>query len=399
MLDKILRAAVERGASDLHVKAGDVIRARVDGRLVPLTRQPLGAEQTRAVALALVATEADRARLDALTDYDASYEIAGVGRFRVNILRQRGAFSVVVRAIPAEVPTLERLGLPPVVARIAEAERGMVLVTGVTGSGKSSTLAAMIRHVNARSEKHILTLENPVEFLHADIRSSVTQREVGVDTDSFRSGLRAALRQDPDVILIGEMRDMETVDTAMKAAETGHLLLSTLHTPDAQSTILRTVAMFPPTEQRVVRLRLAESLHAVISQRLLPRASGTGRVVAAEVMLVTEAVRDLIAEGKVSELRDFIADGRAQYGMQTFDQHLADHVRAGDVAYEAALAAATRPADFALQFRMLHAAGPAAGPAAVPRAAAVPPALAGAGVGGEGNGLPMGGGFDFLHPS
>ena len=398
MIDKILRAAVERGASDLHVKAGDVIRARIDGRLVPLTRQPLGAEQTRAVALGLVATEADRARIDALTDYDASYEIAGVGRFRVNVLRQRGAFSVVVRAIPADVPTLERLGLPPVVARIAEAERGMVLVTGVTGSGKSSTLAAMIRHVNGRSEKHILTLENPVEFLHTDLKSSVTQREVGVDTDSFRSGLRAALRQDPDVILIGEMRDMETVDTAMKAAETGHLLLSTLHTPDAQSTILRTVAMFPPTEQRVVRLRLAESLHAVISQRLLPRASGSGRVVAAEVMLVTEAMRDLIAEGRVSEMRDFIADGRQQYGMQTFDQHLGDHVRSGAVAYEAALAAATRPADFALQFRMLHAAGPAA---------PLPPALAGVGAGagtgagtGEGGGgLPMGGGFDFLQPS
>ena len=391
MLDKILRAAADRGASDVHVKAGDVIRARVNGRLVALTRQPLTAEQTRAVALALVADERDRARLDTATDFDCSYALEGAGRFRVNILRQRGTTSVVLRLIPAEVPTLERLGLPPVVARIAEAERGMVLVTGVTGSGKSSTLAAMIRHVNAQAEKHVVTLENPIEFVHSDIRSSVTQREVGTDTESFRSGLRAALRQDPDVILIGEMRDAEIVDTAMKAAETGHLLLSTLHTPDAQSTILRTVAMFPPEEQQTVRMRLAESLHAVVSQRLLPRASGAGRVVAAEVMIVTDAVRDLIAEGRVGEVREYIAGGRTQYGMQTFDQHLTELVRAGQVAYDAALAAATRPADFALQFKMLHAAPAAPAPAG---------AGALAGVGAEvATGLPAGAGFDFLQPN
>jgi twitching motility protein PilT len=276
MLDRILRAAAERRASDVHVKAGDVIRARVDGQLVALTRQPLTPEQTRAVAMALVTDERDRSRLDAVTDHDCSYALEGAGRFRVNIMRQRGMLSAVLRLIPADVPTLDGLGLPAVVARIAEAERGMVLVTGVTGSGKSSTLAAMIRHVNARDAKHVVTLENPIEFVHTDIRSSVTQREVGLDTESFRSGLRAALRQDPDVILIGEMRDAETVDTAMKAAETGHLLLSTLHTPDAQSTILRTVAMFPPEEQQTVRLRLAESLHAVVSQRLLPRRRGPG---------------------------------------------------------------------------------------------------------------------------
>ncbi|GJG84995.1 twitching motility protein PilT [Gemmatimonadetes bacterium T265] len=401
-MDAILRAAVERGASDLHVKAGDVLRARVDGRLVPLTRQPLTAEQTRSIAQRLLPGEAERATLDALTDYDCAYAVAGVGRFRVNIMRQRGAFSAVLRLIPHEVPTLDVLGLPASVARIAEAERGMVLVTGVTGSGKSSTLAAMIRHVNARCEKHILTLENPVEFLHADLKGSVTQREVGVDTESFRSGLRAALRQDPDVILIGEMRDAETVDTALKAAETGHLLLSTLHTPDAQSTVLRTVAMFAAAEQAVVRMRLAESLHAVVSQRLLPRASGKGRVVAAEIMVVTPAIRDLVVEGRVGEVRELIEEGQ-QYGMQTFDQHLAELVRGGAVAYDVALAAATRPADFALQFRMLHAAGvPAAGgavsgptPSGVVAPAAAP-VVAGAGAPSVA-GLPAAGAFDFLH--
>ncbi len=391
-MDAILRAAVERGASDLHVKAGDVLRARIDGRLVPLTRQPLTADQTRSIAQRLLPNDAERGRMDEMTDYDCSYAVATVGRFRVNIMRQRGTFSAVLRLIPHEVPTLDALGLPPAVAHIAEAERGMVLVTGVTGSGKSSTLAAMIRHVNERCEKHILTLENPVEFLHADFKSSVTQREVGVDTESFRHGLRAALRQDPDVILIGEMRDAETVDTALKAAETGHLLLSTLHTPDAQSTVLRTVAMFAAQEQAVVRMRLAESLHAVVSQRLLPRASGKGRVVAAEIMIVTPAIRDLIAEGRVGEVRELIQEGQTQYGMQTFDQHLAELVRGEVVTYDVALGAATRPADFALQFRMLHAATPTAAPAA-----GAAPVAAGAGAPSAFSGLPAEGAFDFLH--
>jgi twitching motility protein PilT len=383
-MEKILRAAVERGASDLHIKTGDVFRARIDGRLVPLTRQALTADQTRAIALGLLPTEADRARIDELTDHDCSWAAPGLGRFRVNLMRQRGVLAIVMRLIPIDVPTLDALRLPPALARIAEAERGMVLVTGVTGSGKSSTMAAMVRQINERREKHIVTLENPIEFLHSDVKSSVTQREIGVDTESFRSGLRAALRQDPDVILIGEMRDAETVDTAMKAAETGHLLVSTLHTPDAQSTILRVMAMFPPEEQEVVRLRLAESLHAVVSQRLLPKASGSGRVVAAEVMIVTAAIRDLITEGRVGEIRDFIAEGRSQYGMQTFDQHLADLVRAGDVAYEVALEAATRPSDFALQFKMLrpNASAPAVAAAAAP---AGTPGLQGAGE------------FDFLN--
>lgn len=230
----------------------------------------------------------------------------------------------------------------------------MILVTGVTGSGKSSTMAAMVNRVNSNRSKHIVTLENPIEFLHRDLKGSVTQREVGVDTPSFSQGLRAALRQDPDVIMIGEMRDAETIDIAIKAAETGHLLISTLHTPDAQSTVSRIVAMFPPEEQEVARLRLSESLAAVVSQRLLPRADGRGRVVAAEVMIVTQTIRELIRDaGRMSEIRDYIAEGREQYGMQTFDQHLADLVSSGEVTFEVAMAAATRPSDFQLQVRTL----------------------------------------------
>jgi twitching motility protein PilT len=330
-----------------------VFRARVDGRLVALTKQTLTPEQTRAIALRLMSNEGDRARIDAINDYDCSWGLAGVGRFRVNILRQRGSFMIVMRVIPFEIPTFEKLRLPGALARIAQAERGMVLVTGVTGSGKSSTMAALVNYVNATMNKHIVTLENPIEFLHRDVQSSITQREVGVDTESFRMGLRAALRQDPDVIMIGEMRDAETIDTAMKAAETGHLLVSTLHTADAVTTVSRIVAMFPPEEQGVVRVRLAETLHGVVSQRLLPRKDGKGRVPAAEVMVVTPTIRDLILEGRMAEIHDYIAQGREQYGMQTFDQHLADLVRAGDVTYEVAHAAATRPSDFDLQMRML----------------------------------------------
>lgn len=352
-IERIIKAAVERGASDIHIKADDCVRARIDGRLVALTKQALSAEQTRAIALRLLESEEDRSSFDSLRDHDCSWAQEGVGRFRVNIMRQRGSHSIVMRVIPETVPTVHTLGLPAVIERIAHAERGMVLVTGVTGSGKSSTMAAMVNTINDSYEKHVVTLENPIEFLHGDIRSSITQREVGIDTEDFRMGLRAALRQDPDVILIGEMRDRETIDTAMKAAETGHLLISTLHTPDAQSTIMRVVAMFPPEEQSVVRHRIAESLHAVVSQRLLPRANGQGRVVACEVMIVTPTIRDLIVDNRIGEIRDYIAEGHVQYGMQTFDQHLTELVNSGDLAFEVALGAATRPADFELTFRTL----------------------------------------------
>ncbi len=354
-MEKIIQAAVERGASDLHIKAGDVFRARIDGKLVPLTKQRLTPEQTRAIALRFIPTEEDRTRIDKIQDYDCSWGAPGIGRFRINILRQRSSFMIVMRVIPFEVPSFETLNLPPVLAQVSTAERGMILVTGVTGSGKSSTLAAMVNHINRSMQKHIVTLENPIEFLHRDVNSSLTQREIGTDTETFRSGLRAALRQDPDVILIGEMRDPETIDTAMKAAETGHLLLSTLHTPDATTTISRIVAMFPPEEQSVVRVRLADSLHAVVSQRLLPKKDGRGRVAALEVMIVTAAIRDLIVDpARTAEIRDYIGDGREQYGMQTFDQHLMDLVGADAVDFGTAVVNATNPSDFELQMKTLR---------------------------------------------
>jgi twitching motility protein PilT len=351
-MENIIKAAVEREASDLHIKAGDVFRARIDGKLVPMTKQRLTPDQTQAIALKLIPIEADRQRIDEIKDYDCSWGAPGIGRFRVNILRQRSSFMIVMRVIPFEVPTLEKLRLPKVLEKIAVNERGMILVTGVTGSGKSSTMAAMINHINQQMNKHIVTLENPLEFLHRDLNSSITQREIGPDTESFRMGLRAALRQDPDVILIGEMRDAETVDISMKAAETGHLLISTLHTADAATTVARIIAMFPPEEQDVVRVRLADSLTAVVSQRLLPRADGTGRAAALEVMVATEAIRDLIRDpARTGEIPDYIEEGRDQYGMQTFDQCLMDLVNDETVTFEVAKVAASNPSDFELKLR------------------------------------------------
>src|SRR5213593_1022268 len=354
-IEQIIKAEVDRGASDLHIKAGDVFRARIDGKLVPLTKQRLTPEQTKAIAQRLIANEEDRGRIDRMRDYDCSWGMPGIGRFRVNILRQRSSFMIVMRVIPFDVPTFESLKLPAVLAEVGNAERGMILVTGVTGSGKSSTMAAIINHINQNQHRHILTLENPIEFLHRDINCSVTQREIGVDTDDFRTGLRAALRQDPDVILIGEMRDAETIDTAMKAAETGHLLVSTLHTPDAVTTVNRLISMFPPEEQEIARLRLSEALHAVVSQRLLPRADGRGRAAALEVLLATRAARDMIREKKrTPSLQDYIKESREQHGMQTFDQHLMDLVADDIVTYETALAAASNPSDFQLQVKTLR---------------------------------------------
>jgi twitching motility protein PilT len=354
-IEQIIKAAIDRGASDLHIKAGDVFRARIDGKLVPLTKQRLTPDQTKTIAQHLIPSDEDRARLDRLRDYDCSWGMPGVGRFRVNILRQRSSFMIVMRVIPFDVPTFDTLKLPSVLTSVAAAERGIILVTGAAGSGKSSTMAAVVNHINQTQNKHILTLENPIEFLHRDISCSVTQREIGVDTDDFRAGLRAALRQDPDVVLIGEMRDAETIDTAMKAAETGHLVISTLHTPDAVTTVSRIVSMFPVEEQDVARSRLADALQAVVSQRLLPRADGHGRVAAVEIMISTGEVRELIKDaGRTAELHEYIEEARDEYGMQTFDQHLIDLVADEVVTSEAALAATTNPAAFEKQLRAVR---------------------------------------------
>jgi twitching motility protein PilT len=357
-MDNIIRAAVERGASDLHIKPGDVFRARIDGQLVPLTKQRLTPEQTRQIALQLIPNEKDRQRIDEMQDYDCSWGLPGVGRFRVNILRQRASLMIVMRVIPIEIPTFEQLGLPPVLQSIASHERGMVLVTGVTGSGKSSTQAAMLGYMNQHMRRHIVTLENPIEFLHRDLNSSITQREIGVDTESFRNGLRAALRQDPDVILIGEMRDTESIDIALKSAETGHMVVSTVHTRDTTATISRLVAVFPAEEQQIVRMRLAEQLQAIVSQRLLPRKDGKGRVLAAEIMVVTGTIRDCILDSaRMSEIPDLIAEGRTTYGSQTFDQHLMELVQTDQVDFQVAKAAASNPSDFDLKMNMLSGTG------------------------------------------
>jgi twitching motility protein PilT len=353
-MQDIFKAAVDRSASDIHIKSGDVIRARIHGDLMPLTQQRLTPEQVKAIALKLMPHEEDRKNFDTMLDYDCSWGLPGIGRFRVNILKQRGTPMIVMRVIPIELPTFEDLGLPPIVQGIAQHERGMVLVTGVTGSGKSSTMAAMINWMNQNKRLHIVTLENPIEFLHRDNQCSITQRDVGTDTDSFVTGLRAVLRQDPDVILIGEMRDKVTIETALKAAETGHLVISTLHTKNAVQTVSRIIAMFDPSEQEMARIRLSEQLMAVISQRLVQKKAG-GRIAAMEIMPVSATIRDCIKDKtRLDEINDLIEEGKDHYGSQTFDQHLMTLVQTGLVTFEVAKSAANNPADFDLKMNMFE---------------------------------------------
>jgi twitching motility protein PilT len=344
MMDKIIRAAVERGATDLHIKAGDVFRARINGRLVGLTKQRLTPDQTRAIALRLIASPDDRARIDSLRDYDCSWGMPGVGRFRVNVLRQRSSVMVVMRVIPFAVPTLDSLGLPPALATIAAGDRGLVVVAGVAGSGKSTTVAGMIQHVNSTQQRHIVTVESPIEFLHRDLSSSVTQREVGVDTDSYASGLRAALRQDPDVVLIGELQEPEVLLTAIKAAESGRLVLASLPTHDVPSTIERLVQLLPPEERELGRVRLAECLRAIVAQQLLPRADAPGKVVACEILCGTPKVRAALREAvRAADVRDLMATGAD--GMQTFTQHAQALLAAGTISAETARASTALQVD------------------------------------------------------
>lgn len=339
-MEKIIKAAVERGASDLHIKAGDVFRARINGKLVPLTKQRLTPDQTRAIALKLISGDEDRAKIDRLRDFDCSWGMPGVGRFRVNVLRQRSSFMIVMRVIPFTVPTVESLRLPTVLTQIAESERGLVLVTGVSGSGKSSTVAAMVHHINRTQHKHVVTIENPIEFLHRDLSCSITQREVGVDTDSLTIGLRAALRQDPDVVVLGEIADADTIDTAIKGAETGRLVLAMMPTPDVAATIDRVLTTLPREEREIGRMRLSEALCAVVSQQLLPQKDEQGRVPIVEVLIPTPAVREALKDPKrTGELRRHMADGRKQLGTQTFEQHARELVDAGLITPDTAKAA------------------------------------------------------------
>jgi twitching motility protein PilT len=292
------------------------------------------------------------ARFEETREVDLAYGIPGLGRFRVNAFQQRGSVGVVFRVIPFGVKTIESLHLPPVIGQIAMEQRGLVLVTGTTGSGKSTTLASMIEHINTNRTCHIMTIEDPIEFLIRDRRSIVNQREIGVDTQSFSNALRAALRQDPDVILVGEMRDFETIETALTAAETGHLVMSTLHTLDATETINRIISVFPPYQQKQIRLQLGAILRAVVSQRLVPRSDGKGRVPALEVLVTTARVRECIGDkDRTKEIHDAIAKGFTTYGMQTFDQSLMHLVKKGLVTYEESLKHVSNPDDFALRFR------------------------------------------------
>lgn len=336
-MEKIIKAAVERGASDLHIKAGDVFRARINGKLVPLTKQRLTPEQTRTIALKLMSSDEDRARIDRLRDFDCSWGMPGVGRFRVNVLRQRSSFMIVMRVIPFAVPTIDSLGLPDAIKGLAESERGLILVAGVSGSGKSSTIAAIVHHINSAHQRHIVTVENPIEFLHRDLNCSVTQREVGVDTESIAIGLHAALRQDPDVVVIGDIADADTAVTVLKAAESGLLVIASLPTPDVTTTAGHMIAMLPDAEREIGRMRLAESVRAVIAQQLLPRQGGEGRVAAMEILTANPEARAALRDpAKLGELSGVMS--RAD-GMQTFAEHLAELVSSGVVAPETAQAA------------------------------------------------------------
>jgi twitching motility protein PilT len=331
-LEKIIKAAVERGASDLHIKAGDVFRARINGKLVPLTKQRLTPDQTKSIALKLISSEEDRARIERMRDFDCSWGMPGVGRFRVNVLRQRSSFMIVMRVIPFTVPTIESLGLPEVLKSVAESERGLVLVSGVSGSGKSSTVAAMVHHINRTLHKHVVTIENPIEFLHRDLSCSITQREVGVDTETLAIGLRAALRQDPDVVVLGDVSDAATIDTAMKAAETGRLVIGTVATPDVVATVERVIGTLPADEREVGRMRFAEAVRAIISQQLLPKKDDDGRVAAVEVLIATPAIRECLKDPeKIAQVKRFMAEGRKDLGTQTFDQHLEELIEAGQI--------------------------------------------------------------------
>jgi twitching motility protein PilT len=349
-IDDLLRLVVSKGASDLHLKVGAYPMMRVAGALIPVSEEKrLNHEDTLAMGSTIM-SPAQRQKFNESQEVDLAYSIPGLGRFRCNVFQQRGTMGMVLRVIPTKILTIDDLLLPPVLKRIADEERGLVLVTGTTGSGKSTTLAAMIDHINGSRCSHVMTVEDPIEFLHRDSRSIVNQREVAVDTRSFAHALRSALRQDPDVILVGEMRDFETIETALLAAETGHLVFSTLHTLDATETINRIIAVYPPHQQKQVRLQLASVLKSVISQRLIPRADYSGRVPAVEILVNTAFIRDCIVDKEKTHLiQGAISAGTSQYGMQTFDQSIFGLFQQGLISYEEAMRWASNVDEFKLK--------------------------------------------------
>ena len=349
-IDDLLRMAMSFGASDLHLRAGSHPVIRVNGVLKPLSgASKLNQDETLEMAFSMMSNR-QKHHFKEVFEVDVGYGVSGLGRFRVNIFQQRGTIGIVARVISDHIRNFEELGLPPVLEKIANENRGLILLTGTTGSGKSTTLAAIVDHINAMRNSHIVTIEDPIEFLHKDKQSFVTQREVDVDTRNFAEALRGSLRQDPDVILVGEMRDLETIETALLAAETGHLVLSTLHTLDASETVTRIITAFPPFQQKSIRIQLSGLLKAVVSQRLMRSASGKTRVPAVEVLISTPLIRDCILhEERTSSIRDAIAAGTSQYGMQTFDQSLFYLYTSGLVTLDEALRGSTNPDEFRLR--------------------------------------------------
>ncbi|MDP2319701.1 MAG: type IV pilus twitching motility protein PilT [Acidobacteriota bacterium] len=349
-VNDLLKLAVEKGASDLHLKVGSYPMARIHGHLSAISEEKqLNHEDLVEMAASIMST-AQRQKFKDSQEVDLAYSVPGLGRFRCNVFQQRGTIGCVLRVIPVTVKSLDELGLPPVLKKIADEERGLVLVTGTTGSGKSTTLAGMIDYINKTRTSHVITIEDPIEYLHRDNQCIINQREIGVDTRSFAYALRSALRQDPDVILVGEMRDMETIETAMHAAETGHLVFSTLHTLDATETINRIISVFPPHQQKQIRLQLASVLRAAIAQRLIPRQDGAGRAPAVEVLVATPFIKDCIVDkDKTHLIAGAIAQGTSQYSMQTFDQSIFSLFQSELISYDEALRWASNVDEFKLR--------------------------------------------------
>jgi twitching motility protein PilT len=351
-INDLLKKAHSLSASDLHIKVGSYPILRIHGDLNPLTSENRVSQEDAVKIAFSVMTPGQGEVFKKKNDIDLAYSVPGLGRFRCNVFIQRGTIGIVFRVIPMRIPTIEELNLPEVIKKISMEQRGLILVTGTTGSGKSTTLASMIDIINNTRTEHIMTIEDPIEYLHRDKKSIVNQREIGSDTESFSKALRQSLRQDPDVILVGEMRDFETIQTALTAAETGHLVLSTLHTVDATETINRIISVFPPYQHKQVRMQLSAVLKSVISMRLLPRADGKGRVPAVEILIATATIKDCILDpDKTKFIHDSIEQGAIHYGMQSFDQSLFGLFKSGLITYEEALKRATNPDDFALKVK------------------------------------------------